>query len=127
MCSESFFYRQLGTWIERKRALMALNKVVVANTANVDGIMPPSSYKDEDVLFEEESVQNTDRSQLALCIENLVKIYPSPFLAGKAKHAVRGLTLGCRVGERLGFLGVNGAGKSTTLGVLTGDIAPTGK
>ena len=28
--------------------------------------------------------------------------------------------------QRFGFLGINGAGKSSTLNVLTGDIAPTG-
>jgi len=52
-------------------------------------------------------------------------VYPPSFLGGKAKHAVRGLTLGCPAGERFGFLGINGAGKSSTLNVLTGDIAPT--
>ena len=52
-------------------------------------------------------------------------MYPPSFLGGKAKHAVRGLTLGCPAGERFGFLGINGAGKSSTLNVLTGDISPT--
>ena len=28
-------------------------------------------------------------------------------------------------GERFGLLGINGAGKSTTLNMVTGDIAPT--
>ena len=97
------------------------------SNADVGGVVSPQNHKDEDIIFEEERVRNADKDQMALCIENLVKVYPSPFLGGKVKHAVRGLTLGCQVGERLGFLGVNGAGKSTTLGVLTGDIAPTGE
>jgi len=41
------------------------------------------------------------------------------------KRAVRGLTIAVGHGETYGLLGVNGSGKSTTLGVLTGDITPT--
>lgn len=99
----------------------------IAETLDADGTVIPTNIKDEDITFEEDYVRAANKEDFALCIDNLVKIYPSNFLGGKAKHAVRGLTLGCQVGERLGFLGVNGAGKSTTLGVLTGDIAPTGE
>ena len=42
------------------------------------------------------------------------------------RRAVRGLTTAVEPGETFGLLGSNGAGKSTTLGILTGDIAPTG-
>ena len=83
--------------------------------------------KDKDILTEEDFVAKTDKNEFALCFDKLGKIYPSSLFGGVAKHAVRGLTLGCREGERLGFLGVNGAGKSTTLGILTGDIPHTGR
>ena len=36
------------------------------------------------------------------------------------------MSLACPPGETFGLLGINGAGKSSTLNVLTGDIAPTG-
>lgn len=42
------------------------------------------------------------------------------------KRAVRGVSTAIMEGETYGLLGVNGAGKTTMLGVLTGDIAPTG-
>jgi ATP-binding cassette subfamily A (ABC1) protein 2 len=83
--------------------------------------------KDIDVEEEERRVyENKNKENYALCIDSLVKIYPPSLLGGVAKHAVRGLSLGCEPGERFGFLGVNGAGKSSTLNVLTGDIASTG-
>jgi ABC-type lipopolysaccharide export system ATPase subunit len=46
--------------------------------------------------------------------------------ASLPRRAVRGLTIAVEQGETFGLLGSNGAGKSTTLGILTGDIAPTG-
>ena len=43
----------------------------------------------------------------------------------RTRVAVDRLSLGIRRGERFGLLGVNGAGKSTTLKVLCGDHPPT--
>jgi ABC-type multidrug transport system ATPase subunit len=40
-----------------------------------------------------------------------------------SKLAVRGLTLAIKKGETFGLLGANGAGKSTTMAILTGDTA----
>ncbi len=51
-------------------------------------------------------------------VENLVKHYGTI-------EAVRGITFEVRDGEILGFLGANGAGKSTTLKVITSYLAPT--
>jgi len=51
-------------------------------------------------------------------IENLVKHY------GDVK-AVRGINFEVNDGEIVGFLGANGAGKSTTLKVMTGYLSPT--
>ncbi|MBC8479463.1 MAG: ATP-binding cassette domain-containing protein [FCB group bacterium] len=51
-------------------------------------------------------------------IENLVKHY------GEVK-AVQGISFEVNDGEILGFLGANGAGKSTTLKVMTGYLTPT--
>ena len=51
-------------------------------------------------------------------VEGLVKHY------GEVK-AVRGIDFQVNDGEILGFLGANGAGKSTTLKVITGFLSPT--
>ncbi|MBC8214417.1 MAG: ATP-binding cassette domain-containing protein [Candidatus Marinimicrobia bacterium] len=51
-------------------------------------------------------------------IENLVKHYGSV-------RAVQGINFEVKDGEILGFLGANGAGKSTTLKVMTGFLSPT--
>ena len=45
--------------------------------------------------------------------------------APHTKVAVDNLSLGVKRGERFGLLGVNGAGKSSTLKVLCGDHPPT--
>ena len=42
------------------------------------------------------------------------------------KVAVDGLSFTVAPGERVGFIGVNGAGKSTTIKMLTGILTPTG-
>ncbi|CAM9183085.1 unnamed protein product [Sphacelaria rigidula] len=41
------------------------------------------------------------------------------------KVAVHQLSFAVSKGDCFGFLGINGAGKSTTLGILSGDISPT--
>jgi ABC-type multidrug transport system fused ATPase/permease subunit len=42
-------------------------------------------------------------------------------IADVSKRAVRGLTLAIQKGETFGLLGANGAGKSTTMAILTGE------
>eukprot|EP00948_MAST-09A_sp_MAST-9A-sp1_P001689 g1689.t1 len=67
--------------------------------------------------------------QNAITLHNLRKIYYSrDAKTGKRSYhaAVKDLTFGIRLGECFGFLGVNGAGKSTTLKILSGDLIPTG-
>lgn len=40
-------------------------------------------------------------------------------------HAVQGLSFGVKQGECFGLLGINGAGKTTSFRMLTGDETPT--
>ena len=41
------------------------------------------------------------------------------------KQAIDGISFSIRQGEAVGFLGVNGAGKSTTMNILTGYLSAT--
>jgi ABC-2 type transport system ATP-binding protein len=75
-----------------------------------------------------------------ICVENLTKVYrivhKDPGVAGafkalfrpryQDKVAVDGLSFSIEPGELVGYIGVNGAGKSTTIKMLTGILVPTG-
>jgi ATP-binding cassette subfamily A (ABC1) protein 1 len=52
-------------------------------------------------------------------LDSLRKVYRG------GKVAVRGLSFGLPAGEVFGFLGINGAGKTSALKMLSGDILPT--
>jgi len=77
-----------------------------------------SDDKDVDVLEEETRVLSGDRSD-SICLQNIKKKYPG------GKIAVRDISLGIPNGECFGLLGINGAGKSTTMGILTGEFLAT--
>ena len=51
-------------------------------------------------------------------VQNLVKRYGE-------KEALSGVSFSIRPGEIVGLLGLNGAGKSTTMNILTGYISAT--
>jgi len=61
----------------------------------------------------------SDRGMNAVLIEGLKVVYP-PKGGAPAKEAVKDLWLSVRRGETLGLLGHNGAGKTSTIQVLTG-------
>lgn len=84
---------------------------------------------DNDVKEEEERV-NTDPSRYSVRVENLVKTYDTSTGAlccknTKLNRAVKGITFGVEPGTVFGLLGTNGAGKSSTFKILTGDVYPT--
>ncbi len=62
---------------------------------------------------------------VALEIENLTKDYEVGFVRKRRVRALDGLTLAVERGEIFGFLGANGAGKSTTMKLLMRLIYPT--
>ena len=53
-----------------------------------------------------------------LRLENISKIYPTG-------EVLKDINWEVKVGERIGLVGVNGAGKSTQLKIIQGEIEPT--
>ncbi|XP_077391609.1 ATP-binding cassette, sub-family A (ABC1), member 7 isoform X2 [Festucalex cinctus] len=80
----------------------------------------PLGPEDEDVARERERVKSGKANDDILTMTDLTKIYK----AGQ-KPAVRQLCLGIPCGECFGLLGVNGAGKTSTFRMLTGDTSIT--
>jgi len=77
--------------------------------------------EDIDVGAERRRVLRSSNNEDLLHVENLVKVYK----VRTAAPAVNQLCWGVPVGECFGLLGVNGAGKSSTFRMLTGDTAIT--
>ncbi|XP_068617160.1 ATP-binding cassette sub-family A member 2 [Brachionichthys hirsutus] len=84
----------------------------------------PIEDDDVDVASERRRVLRGDADSDMLKIENLTKVYKSRRM-GRIL-AVDRLCLGVRPGECFGLLGVNGAGKTSTFKMLTGDECTTG-
>nr|XP_035109261.2 ATP-binding cassette sub-family A member 13 isoform X1 [Callithrix jacchus] len=80
------------------------------------------SSKDIDVEKEEMRVFEGRTSGDILVLHNLSKHYRRFF---QKIIAVQDISLGIPKGECFGLLGVNGAGKSTTFKILSGEISPT--
>ncbi|XP_047231681.1 phospholipid-transporting ATPase ABCA1 isoform X2 [Girardinichthys multiradiatus] len=82
--------------------------------------LPPLGPEDEDVARERERVKSGKAQSEILTMIDLSKVYK----AGK-KPAVDRLCLGIPRSECFGLLGVNGAGKTSTFRMLTGDTPIT--
>ncbi|MCJ8737839.1 hypothetical protein PDJAM_G00028690 [Pangasius djambal] len=83
-------------------------------------VLPPLGPEDEDVANERERVKSNKTQDDILTVRDLSKVYK----AGK-RPAVNQLCLGIPRGECFGLLGVNGAGKTSTFRMLTGDTTIT--
>ncbi|HEY9888053.1 MAG TPA: ATP-binding cassette domain-containing protein, partial [Candidatus Obscuribacterales bacterium] len=53
-----------------------------------------------------------------LRLENICKIYPTG-------EVLKDVNWEVKAGDRIGLVGVNGAGKSTQLKIIRGDVEPT--
>ncbi len=99
----------IASFIDSWIMYLSGNKVPVINIA-----------KDEDVIAEETRVKSDDvRQSSSILVDGLKKIYPG------GKYAVKGVSLAIPNGECFGLLGINGAGKSSTLSILSGEFPPT--
>ncbi|XP_007428699.1 ATP-binding cassette sub-family A member 1 [Python bivittatus] len=83
--------------------------------------LPPVNEEDEDVIRERQRIIGGGGQSDILEIKELTKIYRM-----KRKPAVDRICVGIPPGECFGLLGVNGAGKSSTFKMLTGDTDVTG-
>ena len=100
------------------RALTECHKGHDTRQQNVE--MQTDPVEDKDVAAERQRIVNTSVSQLAttnaVILRQLTKFYQNSFLA------VDRLSVGIPRGECFGLLGVNGAGKTSTFAMLTGEI-----
>nr|XP_056703951.1 phospholipid-transporting ATPase ABCA1 [Euleptes europaea] len=83
--------------------------------------LPPVHEEDEDVNRERQRIIGGGGQSDILEIKELTKMYRR-----KQKPAVDRICVGIPPGECFGLLGVNGAGKSSTFKMLTGDTDVTG-
>ncbi|XP_038628372.1 phospholipid-transporting ATPase ABCA7 [Tachyglossus aculeatus] len=83
--------------------------------------LPPLGEEDKDVAEERERVSRGETGNSVLVLRDLTKVYP-----GRRKPAVDRLSLMIPRGECFGLLGVNGAGKTSTFRMLTGDTPVSG-
>ncbi|CAM5115675.1 unnamed protein product [Eretmochelys imbricata] len=87
----------------------------------VSAKLSPVNDEDEDVTRERQRIISGGGQSDILEIKELTKIYRM-----KRKPAVDRICVGIPPGECFGLLGVNGAGKSSTFKMLTGDTDVTG-
>ncbi|XP_044943928.1 phospholipid-transporting ATPase ABCA7 isoform X7 [Mustela putorius furo] len=85
------------------------------------GSLHPLGDEDDDVARERERVVQGDTQGDVLVLRDLTKVYH-----GQRTPAVDRLCLGIPPGECFGLLGVNGAGKTSTFRMVTGDTLPSG-
>ncbi|XP_003502609.2 phospholipid-transporting ATPase ABCA7 isoform X2 [Cricetulus griseus] len=83
-------------------------------------LLPPLGEEDEDVAQERGRVTKGATTGDVLVLRDLTKVY-----RGQRSPAVDRLCLGIAPGECFGLLGVNGAGKTSTFRMVTGDTLPS--
>ena len=74
---------------------------------------------DDDVVAEQERVLAGEANDDLIVINQLTKVYST------GKVAVNNISLGIPHGEVFGLLGINGAGKTTVMSMLTAEFPPT--
>ena len=121
---ESFVYLAIAILFD-----FALRDARIRKRIDGDPQEPPSNLyvepEDEDVADEARRVSSLFAPGAGpvkddvVLLDNLRKVYRG----GKA--AVRGLSFGLPGGSVFGFLGINGAGKTSALKILSGDIFPS--
>jgi len=118
LCLVILYILESNIWRRAVRALTECHKDL--DTRQQDVEMQTAPVEDSDVAAERLRIVNTSVSQLAttnaVILRQLTKFYKNRFLA------VDRLSVGIPRGECFGLLGVNGAGKTSTFAMLTGEI-----
>ncbi|XP_060103717.1 ATP-binding cassette sub-family A member 13 [Heteronotia binoei] len=120
-------------WIFTEMALQGTLLLLLRVLLNWDLLQKPRDHRcitntfvpsseDKDVELERKRLFGGGNGNDLLLLYNLQKSYPG---FSKRNTAVKGITLGIQRGECFGLLGANGAGKSTTFKMLTGDVIPS--
>jgi len=126
LCWEIFVYGALVLVVERWSAgsspLMQKWDNLMLKTKKYEPSELQPDMIDEDVRLETERVTSGYATSDVIQINHLKKAFPTHY---GVKEAVKDVTLGIPRGECFGLLGINGAGKSTTLSILTGEQPPT--
>lgn len=117
LLTESTAVQDLRQWLDGRRAALAgrpptqaLDDDVAVERAAVTSVLQRAtaldrtgSFVPSDASMEEGLVEPI--SNFAFLLSDVVKTYPPAFCGSRAKHAVQGMTLGIRTGERFGLLG----------------------
>jgi ABC-type multidrug transport system ATPase subunit len=98
-----------------------LHEMLPGSSDQIEAVQEAASQIefDEDVSAEAERVASGRADGDVVKLHNLQKVY-----AG-GKVAVKNISVGIPLGECFGLLGINGAGKTSTLKILSGDQLPT--
>ncbi|KAL5250662.1 hypothetical protein ACHWQZ_G016406 [Mnemiopsis leidyi] len=96
-----------------------INKFKRKVTTKVEPFIP-DPHENEDVKNERETVLKSTLSDYTVRLENLTKVYSTG--TKKDLVAVDHVCLGIPARETFGLLGINGAGKTSTFKMLTGDL-----
>lgn len=90
------------------------------NSHQADDTNPALSVDDdEDVIAENQRVQSGQANDDLILLNELTKQYSN------GKKAVNFMSLGIPAGECFGLLGINGAGKTSCMGMLTAEFPPS--
>jgi ATP-binding cassette subfamily A (ABC1) protein 1 len=128
LAAEIVVYFAVAVLIEYLMTFPAILSLLDVNAVKDSGLDMEVDLKDEDpdVASERRRVSDGLADDDVVKIDSLRKVYTARnnFEAGRltgVKVAVQSLSFGIPKGECFGFLGINGAGKSTTLSILSGE------
>ena len=86
----------------------------------------PSEYRqDDDVENMKEEARASDPNEVAVKVSGLRKIYGNLFNKNDTKIAIQEVSFVVPKQQAFALLGVNGAGKTSTFRILTGEYGPT--
>ncbi|KAL5032325.1 hypothetical protein RTP6_000451 [Batrachochytrium dendrobatidis] len=121
-CQVPWFFLTLDYWGIETASKKSINRADwQAKNTSVYSLIPPEGDEDSDVLAARDRVLDPSHFP-ELKIVNLRKVYRNNILfsSEKDKVAVRNSCFGVEEGKLLALLGQNGAGKSTTISMLSG-------